>query len=103
MSKIFDITDKSLFIQNVRIGDDELEVTSNALDVLKVAEILRGSDTEESINAAINILFPTEEAREKIKSYRFSFKGLKMLVEDAIQCATGADSTEGEDQTPAMT
>lgn len=107
MSKIIDITDKLDFESSptVVVKGVELEINANASDLFSVLAIVQNGDmSPKTIQTLVEILFPSEETREKIRGLNLKPKTYEKFV---LECAKIAfdnyDDTEGEAQTPATT
>lgn len=107
MSKIIDITDKLDFESNptVVVKGVELEINANASDLFSALAIVQSGDTSpKTIQTLVEILFPSEETREKIRGLNLKPKTYEKFVFECAKIAfDNYDDTEGEAQTPATT
>lgn len=103
MAKVIDITDKLNYDDSpkIRIGDQELEVKSDAATVLKIMGVASSKETGvKEVLTMYELLFDTKE-REKIESLNLNFQSFRVLIEEAMKCVTGDDDT-GEAVTRTM-
>lgn len=110
MAKKIDITEKLELSGNpyIVIGDQELEVNTDAATVLKImdafGEVNADEATPKEIMEVYKIIFP-EESRDKVEKMKLCFPDLLKVIATAQALITGADPEEaqGEDQTHTTT
>lgn len=98
MSKVVDITDKLSFDTNpvLKVKNESFEVQSDAETVLKIMGLFNGEKNEmEAATEAVKLLFDKEDQKRLMKM-KLSFKDYMILIEQAIDLATGNEEESGE-------
>lgn len=104
MAKVIDITEKLSFDDNprLRVKDQELEVRTDAMTVLKIMQTMSGEDRMEAIYECSCLLF-SEEDMQKLEKLRLSVNDFMTLVSAAMDIATGNDGEDGAGEAPTRT
>lgn len=94
--KVLDITEKLSFDgkPKIKVKDYEIEINNDAITVLSIMELLGDDASSQDMARAAKILFG-EEGYKKIAELKLSFKDFNVLLDAAIELATG-DETTGE-------
>lgn len=101
MGTIFNIDRKLSATRNpiLQIGDVELELKSNATDMLKVIEMMGNGDgikSAEQIQEVSEIIFP-ESSLEKLDALGLTYKDRMTVLTCAIQIISNGELKEDED------
>lgn len=98
MAKVVDITEKLSFDENpiIRIKGEELEVQSDAENMLKMLGTIGGGKNElQAAKEALELLF-NEKDRKKLEKLKLQIKDYIKVIEMAIDIAMGEDESQGE-------
>ncbi|MGN1030100.1 MAG: hypothetical protein ACI4PQ_00690 [Butyricicoccaceae bacterium] len=104
MAKVIDITEKLTFDDNprLRVKDQELEVRTDAMTVLKIMQAMSGENQMAAIYECFHLLF-SEEDMKKVEDLRLSMDDFMTLVSTAMDIATGNDEENGVGEAPTRT
>lgn len=104
--RVIDISSKLKFEDNPRIivCGKELEVNTDASAIIEIMGMMHDQEsvTAEAVLKMCDLIF-TDEAKEKIENMHLKWDDYQILVETAIDLATGEAEEEGNPQTPDMT
>lgn len=97
MSKIVDITEKLSFDENpfIVIRGRRYEVNSDAKTVLEIMGAFQNKKQEEAMLFAYEKMF-SEKDRKAIESLKLPWKDFEVVIQTAVNLATGNEETEGE-------
>lgn len=97
MSKIVDITEKLSFDENpfIAIRDKRYEVNADAKTVLEIMGTFQNKKQDEAMLFAYEKMF-SEKDREAIESLKLPWKDFEVVIQTAVNLATGNEETEGE-------
>lgn len=92
--KILDITEKLSFEGRpiLKVKDLEIEVNNDAINVLSIMELMDANVSNKDMADAAKLLFG-EEGYKKIKKLKLNFEDFSVLLNHAMDLATGESST----------